>query len=38
MLASEILRIRESGELRRLEGDLSLSVISIGQDSGAAKF
>ena len=38
LLASEILRIRESGELRRLEGDLGLSVLSIGRNPRTANF
>ena len=38
LLASEILRIRESGELRALEGDLGLSAVSIGARPRTANF
>ena len=38
LLASEILRIRESGELRSLEGDLGLSVVTIGARPRTANF
>ena len=38
LLASEILRLRESGELRALEGNLGLSVVNIGARPRTANF